>query len=94
LPFHLAPGPIELRFTVVQSEILVETAQPHRELLLLILPFPMPMLFQPVFGLGQELSPALVAWDPYPGELTAAIRATYVLETQEVKRVRLTAGLR
>jgi hypothetical protein len=30
LPFNFAPGPVELRFTVVQPEILVETAQHHR----------------------------------------------------------------
>src|SRR5215831_6292850 len=52
------------------------------------------MLFEPLFGLGQELSPALLAWDPYQGELSAAVRATYVLETQEVKGVRLITGLR
>jgi hypothetical protein len=37
------------------------------------------MLFEPLFGLGQELSPALFAWDPYQGKLSAAIRAAYVL---------------
>jgi hypothetical protein len=52
------------------------------------------MLLEPFLGLGQELSPALVAWDPYQGKLSAAIRATYVLETQEVKRVRFITGLR
>jgi hypothetical protein len=81
LPFDLAPDPVELRFTVVQPEIPVETAQHHRELPLLILPFPMPMLLEPFLGLGQELSPALVAWNPYQGELSASIRAAYVLET-------------
>src|SRR5215471_8090987 len=54
----------------------------------------MHMLSEPLFGLGQELSPALVAWDPYQGELSAAIRDTYVLETQEVERVRFITGLR
>src|SRR5215472_2387470 len=52
------------------------------------------MLSEPLFGLGQELSPALFAWNPYQGELSTAIRATYVLETQEVKRVRFITGLR
>jgi hypothetical protein len=41
LPLDLAPDPVELRFTVVQPKILVETAQHHRQLPLLILPFPM-----------------------------------------------------
>jgi len=79
---------------VVQPEILVETAQHHRQLPLLILPFPMHMLLEPFLSLGQELSPALFAWDPYQGKLAVSIRAAYVLETQEVKRIRLSAGLR
>jgi len=94
LSFYFAPGPVELRFTVVQPEILVETAQHPRELLLLIAPFPMHMLLEPFFGLGQELAPALFAWNPYQGELSTLIRSTYVLETQEVKRVRFIPGLR
>src|SRR5262249_14127322 len=69
-------------------------AQHHRELLLLIAPFPMHMLLEPFFGLGQELALVLFAWNPYQGELSTLIRSTYVLETQEVKRVWFISGLR
>jgi hypothetical protein len=50
---------------------------------MLILPFPMPMLLEPFLGLGQEFSAALVAWNPYQGELSASVRAAYVLDPQD-----------
>ena len=78
---YLAPDPVKLRLAVMQSEILVEAAQHHHELLLLIPPLPVPMLAEPFLGLGQELSAAFVAWDPYQGELAATIRAADMLET-------------
>jgi len=63
-------------------------------LLLLILRRFMPMLSEPFFGLSQELSAAFDTWYPHQGKLATLIRATYVLKTQEVERVRLLAGLR
>jgi hypothetical protein len=65
----------------MQSEILVEATQHHHELLLLIPPLPMPMLAEPFLGLGQELSAALVAWDPHQGKLAASIGAADMLES-------------
>jgi hypothetical protein len=62
-------------------------------LLLLILRRFMPMLAEPFFGLGQELSAAFNTWDSDQSKLTTPIRATYVRKTQEVKRVRFLAGL-
>ena len=47
---------------------------------------------EPFLSLGQELSPALFAWNPYQGKLAVSIRAAYVLETQEVKRMEPVAG--
>jgi hypothetical protein len=66
---------------MMQSEILVEAAQHHYKLLLLIPPLPMPMLAEPLLGFGQELSAAFVAWDPHQGELAASIGATSMLES-------------
>src|ERR1700722_2413627 len=54
----------------------------------------MSMLFEPFFRFGQELSAALVARNPYQGKLATSIGAAHMLETQEVKRIRLIAGLR
>jgi hypothetical protein len=81
LPLYLAPDPVKLRLAVVQSEILVEAAQHHHELFLLIPPLPMPMLAEPLLGFGQELSAAFVAWDPHQGELAASIGAADMLES-------------
>ena len=81
LPLHLAPDPVKLRLAVMQSEILVEAAQHHHELLSLILPLPMPMLAEPLLGFGQELSAAFVAWDPHQGKLAASIGAADMLES-------------
>jgi len=38
---------------------------------------------EPFLSLGQELSPALFAWNPYQGKLAVSIRAAYVLETRK-----------
>jgi len=65
----------------MQSEILVEAAQHHHELLLLVPPLPMPMLTEPFLGFGQELSAAFVAWDPHQGKLAASIGAADMLES-------------
>jgi hypothetical protein len=81
LPLYLAPDHVKFRLTVMQSEILVEAAQHHHGLLLLIPPLPMPMLAEPLLGLGQELSAAFVAWDPHQGKLAASIGAADMLES-------------
>jgi len=87
-------GPVECRLTVVQTKILVEAAQHHRQLLLLILPLQVSMLPEPFFGFSQELSTAFRAWNPHQGKLTSPVGATHMLETQEVERIRLITGLR
>src|ERR1035438_3126325 len=94
LSFYFTTDPVELRLTVVQTEILVEAAQHPRQLLLLILPLPMPMLPEPLLGFSQELSAAFNARNPHQGKLASSISAAHKLKTQEVKRIRLIAGLR
>src|SRR5260370_35610216 len=54
----------------------------------------MPMFLEPLLGFGQELSAAFGARNPYQGKLAASIGAAHMLETQEVERIRLVAGLR
>jgi len=91
---YFPTDPVKLRLTVVQSEILVEAAQHHRQLLLLILSLPMPMLPEPLFGFGQEFSAAFRARNPHQGKFASSIGAAHMLKTQEVERIRLVAGLR
>src|ERR1035441_4691880 len=93
LSFYFTTDPVELRLTVVQTEILVEAAQHPRQLLLLILPLPMPMLPEPLLGFSQELSAAFIARHPYQGKLAASIRAAHMRKTQEVETLRLITGL-
>jgi hypothetical protein len=65
---------------VVQGEVLVEAAQHHREVLLLLASLPMSVSKQPLAGASEELSAALGAGDPDQGETPCSIRPTDVLE--------------
>ncbi|HET9364555.1 MAG TPA: hypothetical protein VFP71_06125 [Candidatus Angelobacter sp.] len=78
---------------MVETEVLVEAAQHQHKLLSLIPPPSVPILAEPFFGLGQELSATLDAWNPNQHKPALAIRATYVGEAEEVKRVRLSSYL-
>jgi hypothetical protein len=60
--------PAELTVAVVQGEVLVEAAQHHREVLLLLASPPMPVSKQPLAGTSEELSATLGAGDPDQGE--------------------------
>jgi hypothetical protein len=51
------------------------------------------MPLEPFLGLGQELSAAFNTGDPHQGKLAASVNSAHVLETQEIKRFRLFAGL-
>src|SRR4030088_54760 len=52
--------PAELAVAVVQGEVLVEAAQHHREVLLLLASLPMSVSKQPLAGASEELSATLV----------------------------------
>ena len=79
--------PAELAVAVVQGEVLVEAAQHHREVLLLLASRPMPVSKQPLAGASEELSATLGAGDPDQGETPCSILPTDVLEAQKLKRL-------
>jgi hypothetical protein len=79
--------PAELAVAVVQGEVLVEAAQHHREVLLLLASLPMPVSKQPLAGASEELSATLGAGDPDQGETPCSILPTDVLEAQKLKRL-------
>jgi hypothetical protein len=60
--------PAELAVAVVQGEVLVEAAQHHCEMMLLLAPLPMPMSKQPLAGASEKLSATLGAGDTDQGE--------------------------
>jgi hypothetical protein len=72
---------------VVQGEVLVEAAQHHREVLLLLASLPMSVSKQPLAGASEELSATLGAGDPDQGEPPCSILPTDVLEAQKLKRL-------
>ena len=79
--------PAELAVAVVQGEVLVEAAQHHREVSLLLASRPMPVSKQPLAGASEELSAALGAGDADQGETPCSIRPTDVPEAQKLKRL-------
>ena len=79
--------PAELAVAVVQGEVLVEAAQHHREVLLLLASLPMPVSKQPPAGASEELSATLGAGDPDQSETPCSILPTDVLEAQKLKRL-------
>ena len=81
--------PAELAVAVVQGEVLVETAQHHREVLLLLASLPMSVSKQPRAGASEELSATLGAGDPDQSETPCSILPTDVLEAQKLKRLLL-----
>jgi hypothetical protein len=83
----LLADPAELAVAVVQGEVLVEAAQHHREVLLLLASLPMSVSKQPLAGASQELSATLGAGDPDQGEPPCSILPTDVLEAQKLKRL-------
>jgi hypothetical protein len=72
--------PAELAVAVVQGEVLVEAAQHHREVLLLLASLPMSVSKQPLAGANEELSATLGAGDTDQGETPCSILPTDVLE--------------
>jgi hypothetical protein len=80
--------PAQPTVAVVQSEVLVEAAQHHRQVLLLFASLPMPMLEQPLAGASEKLSAALGAGDTDQGEPPSPIHPTDMLEAEELKRLR------
>jgi hypothetical protein len=87
LSLDFVADPAELAVAVVQGEVLVEAAQHHREVLLLLASRPMSVSKQPLAGAGEELSAALGAGDTDQGETPCSIRPTDVLEAQKLKRL-------
>src|ERR1700729_2310638 len=79
--------PAELAVAVVQGEVLVEAAQHHREVLLLLASLPMSVSKQPLAGAREELSATLGIGDPDQGEPPCSILPTDVLEAQKLKRL-------
>jgi hypothetical protein len=81
--------PAALAVAVVQGEVLVlvEAAQPHREVLRLLASIPMSVSKQPLAGASEELSATLGAGDPAQGETPCSILPTDVLEAQQLKRL-------
>src|ERR1035437_316810 len=77
----------------MQSEVLVEAAEHHRQLTLLVPPLPVHMPLEPFLGLGKELLTAFDTGNPYQGKLATLVYTADMLETKKVKRVRLIAGL-
>jgi hypothetical protein len=78
---------------VVQGEVLVEAAQHHREVLLLLASLPMSVSKQPLAGASEELSAALGAGDPDQGETPCSIRPTDVLEpSSPLRRISSTSA--
>jgi hypothetical protein len=68
--------PAELAVAVVQGEVLVEAAQHHREVLLLLASLPMSVSKQPLAGASEELSATLGAGDPDQSETPCSILPT------------------
>ena len=87
VPLDFVADPAELAVAVVQGEVLVEAAQHHREVLLLLASLPMPVSKQPLVGASEELSATLGAGDPDQGETPCSILPTDVLEAQKLKRL-------
>jgi len=79
--------PAELAVAVVQGEVLVEAAQHHREVLLLLASLPMSVSKQPLAGASEELSATLGARNTDQGETPCSILPTDVLEAQKLKRL-------
>ena len=87
LQLYLVPYRIESRLAVMQSEVLVEATQHRRQLTLLVSSLPVPMARKPLFSACQKLVATLPTRETNYRELPAAIRSTYVRETQKVKRL-------
>ena len=85
--------PAELAVAVVQGEVLVEAAQHHREVPLLLASLPMSVSKQPLAGASEELSATLGAWDTDQSEAPCSILPTDVLEAQKLKRLWLPSVL-
>ena len=84
LSLDFVADPAELAVAVVQCEVLVEAAQHHREVLLLLASCPMSASKQPLAG---ARSAALGAGDADQGETPCSIRPTDVPEAQKLKRL-------
>src|SRR5262249_43940415 len=80
--------PAQPTVAVVQSKVLVEATQHHRQVLLLFASLPMPMFEQPLAGASKKLSAALGAGDTGQGEPPAPVHTTDMLEAEELKRFR------
>src|SRR6185436_8382660 len=87
LPLDFMANPTELAAAMMQGEVLVESAQHHREVMLLFAFRPMPVPLQPLAGASEKLTATLGAGDADQGEAPCPIHPTGVLEAEKLKRL-------
>ena len=87
LPLDFVANPAELVTAMVQGEVLVEAAQHHREVLLLLASLPMPVPQQPLAGASEELTATLGAGNADQGKAPCPIHPTGVFEAKKLKRL-------
>jgi hypothetical protein len=88
LPLDFVANPAELVTAMVQGEVLVEAAQHHREVLLLLASLPMPVPQQPLAGASEELTATLGAGNADQGKAPCPIHPTGVFEAKKLERLR------
>src|SRR3974377_1782733 len=80
LPLYLLPHPVELAFTVVQPEVLIEAAQHLRQLFLLLPSSPVSIMKDPLPCPGQELPTTPNAGNTNQSKSPCSIYPTDMLE--------------
>jgi len=94
LPLYFMQDPSELALAVVEPEVLIEAAQHHRQMTLLLTAFPVHVPLEPVVGASQKFPAALHARDSDHCELAAPIHPANVFEAKKLERLRLLTELR
>jgi hypothetical protein len=92
-PLDFEADPAELSFAVVQSKVLVEAAQHHRQMVLLFVSLPMSVRKQPLLRSGEEFSATFDAGQSDQGEAPSPINPTDMFETQKLESFRSSSML-
>jgi len=94
LQFDFAENPVQLLLAMMQPEVLVEPAEHGLQMALLVAPFPVHVLDQPLVGAGEELATALHAGESNHGKSSAAIGSANMFKTEKLEGLRSLTVLR
>jgi hypothetical protein len=88
LALYLLPHPVELALTVMQAEVLIETVQHLRQVLLLFPSSPVSVMKDPLPCPSQKFPTTLDAGDTNQSKSPRSIRPTDMFEAQKLEGLR------